>query len=321
MFAGSMSSIHDRPMFLSKARICFCFAVLSAVHHSDAALLNLTGTTSFAATNLSNNTAFTANVPISTYTTINNSTATGAVVNGALIVPGGAGSGSGVYRRLFNLNNNGSVLDGYNREVPNKGEFESTVFSNPGPTIRISDLVAFQGHYVFALDVNEPSGGDVNRFISLDEIRLYVGTNTDPNPVPTTAAGLLPALGTKIWDLQANPIAGSRNDVLVDYSINNGSGTDDILLWVPTDKFAGFASDSFVYLYAKHGELGTTASQRGVQFSGFQTDGGGFDEWATYTATTTGTPPNTPLPLPEPSVTMLVALFLGTFLTRRSRPV
>lgn len=239
-------------------------------------------------------------------------------MDGALIVPGGAGSGSGVYRRLFNLNGNGSVLDGYNRAVPNKGEFESSVFSNPGPTIRISDLSVFQGHYVFALDVNEPSGGAVTQYISLDEIQLYVGGNTDPNPVPTTAAGLSD-LGTKIWDLQANPISGTRNDVMVDYSINNGSGTDDILLWIPTDKFAGYESDSFVYLYTKHGELGTADSERGVQFSGFATDGGGFDEWATFTATTTGTPPPIPLSVPEPSALWLIALFSGSFLTRRFR--
>lgn len=275
--------------------------------------------------NLTNDTSFgtsggTREVPLSTYLGADLNLYRGAVIDGAILSQAGIGSGSGAYRRLFQLGGE-STVNGYNRGVPKQGsEFDESVPGGFDPVVRLSDLVPNNGYYQFTLDINEPGSG-TNRYLSIDEAQIWVGGLLDPDPLPNTEAEI-PALGTKVWDLQENPIGGSRNDILLDFSINTGSGTDDMHLFVPTDLFVGFDQESFLYLYAKHGQLGEPGGTEGNSYDGFTQDQGGFEEWATFTTDSTSppapfVPPISEIPEPSPVIFLLAGLAAVTLVRRR----
>ena len=95
-------------------------------------------------------------------------------------------------------------------------------------------------------------------------MRVYVGS--DPNlrgynRFTTTLAGLPP-----VFDLDG---AGNVT-VKMDYRLNSGSGSGDIVVLVPESAFAGYAATDYVYLYSRFG--GTFGAS------------GGFEEWAVRTA-------------------------------------
>lgn len=151
---------------------------------------NLTTTTSFAL----DGAAGTYNIPVTTYTDINNQAVAGTVINDAIFIPYNAGSGSGNYRRLFEMGGK-DVVDGYNRDAgqANQGNtFEAATPNGFDPNLTVGSLVASNGYYQFSLDINEP-GQLPTRFLSVDRLRIYVETVTpgiDPNPLPKTVAEL-----------------------------------------------------------------------------------------------------------------------------------
>lgn len=248
-----------------------------------------------------------------TFTANNGDTVNGAVISDGILVLNNLGSGSGQYRQLFKINAK-DTIDGYNRRVTDKATtFESDVPIGFDPDITIADLAAVLGYYVFAFDINEPSSS-INRFLSLDELRIYVSTNgpNDPSPLPINPSELS-NLGDVVWDMQQEVVSGSRNDVVMDYTLATGSGTDDLLFYLPTSVFDGYSSDSYVYLYAQHGALESTVPGSGA-------DAGGFEEWAAYTLLDQQNNPNDPPPappIPEPSSLLFFSGGLMFFLRRR----
>ncbi|MHC4605136.1 MAG: hypothetical protein ACYS6W_17610, partial [Planctomycetota bacterium] len=109
-------------------------------------------------------------------------------------------------------------------------------------------------YYQFTLDVDETSaqGGNTGPLLSLDELRIHLAASGDlsgyPNPSiadPTTFEyGLF---GDPIYDL--NP-AGEENWILLDYSLNHGNGSGDMIANIPTSLFTG---GDYVYLYSQFG--------------------------------------------------------------------
>lgn len=158
-------------------------------------------------------------------------------------------SGSGIFRDLYKVDNNGGPEAGYNRpgvmdaEVPNGFQ--------PGNMITIGDLVedSTGTAYVFVMDVNE-TGNATGRFMSLDDVRIYVGGVTDPPVLPQSLSEMFASFGAPVWEM--NP-AGQSNHVLMDYSLYSGSGTLDTFLFVPKGYFDGLAADQQVYLYTQFG--------------------------------------------------------------------
>lgn len=286
--------------------------------NASAELINLTNDTVF--NTITGGVGGQTTVPLSTYTDINNNQSRGAIVDGALLLQGGLGSGSGVYRRLYQLDSNTATKDGYNRVVTtnkNGSEFEEKIPNGFDPFLRINQLTAIDGYYTFSLDTNENNNA-INKWDSVTEIQFYVGGSTDPVNLPITA-NALPQLGTKIWDLQANYINGSRNDIMLNDTLEAGSGDDNMYLLLPTYLFAGFDQNSFVYLYSSFGSLGITKPLGEVQFVGFD-ESGGFDEWATLTPTSGSTVVYTPpLAVPEPSGAALILVATVFGLLRRHR--
>lgn len=281
-----------------------------------AALINLTNTTSFDAVDLDTNDAFDLTVPLSSYAGVDGNNYRGANLGGALLIPFEEGAGTGVFRQLFQTPGTGGpqeITRGYNRDIT-EGDFSSSTLNNPGPDIRVSDLVAIQNHYVFALDANQAQSGAQN-FISIDDLSIYVGGNEDPDPLPTVTDNLS-ILGDQVWDLQNIPTDGGPNSVMLDSGLSTGAGTSSMLFALPTSIFDGHDADDLVYLYAKHGELGTDESRQGVNVDGFTHDVGGFLEWAAFTEENIGDEPPT-FVVPEPKTAIMCALALGMLLRRK----
>ena len=115
----------------------------------------------------------------------------------------------------------------------------------------------------FLLDINQKSS---QPFLSLDALRIYVGsagnlTGLDPSP-----GGELAGL-TAVYDLDT----GGDHWVKLDARLSHGSGSGDMLLYVPSSYF-GSDPNAYVYLYSRFGDH-------------FMANAG-FEEWAVSTSST-----------------------------------
>lgn len=213
------------------------------------------------------------------------------------------GSGSGGFRDLYRVQDRSTATDpqdGYNRTVFDDVSIPGGFF----PLLTVGDLTASaeSDSYVFAFDTHESTGG-TEEYISLDSFQIYIGSNTDPSPLPDSVANL-GDLGTLIYDMDST----GDNYILGDSSIFAGSGQMDIFAFVPTTLFSGFAADSYVYVFTSWGSysfddptrtagFGTTATPEQIS-SASQV----YDSYAT---------------VPEPSSTLLLCVAGLFWLLRR----
>ena len=110
----------------------------------------------------------------------------------------------------------------------------------------------------FLLDINQKASQPL---LSLDQLKVFVadaGGRTGYDVATGKLSGLAP-----VYDLDAT----GDNRVILDYRLNHGSGSGDMLFYVPEAALAGGA---YVYVYSKFGE----------QYA----SNAGFQEWATRTA-------------------------------------
>ncbi|HZL84070.1 MAG TPA: hypothetical protein VFD07_01700 [Candidatus Krumholzibacteria bacterium] len=105
----------------------------------------------------------------------------------------------------------------------------------------------------FLLDINQTSA---NPLLSLDELRIY----TSADPALSSNAALFAE--NLVYDM------GAGNRVLLDYSLNSGSGSGDMFLYVPAAAFDGL-DNQYLYLYSKFGASG-----------GDYATNDGYEEWA-----------------------------------------
>jgi hypothetical protein len=118
------------------------------------------------------------------------------------------------------------------------------------------------------LDINQKASSPL---LSLDELRIYAAdTNvlSGYDALAETLGGYSP-----LYDLD------SAGDVTVklNYRLNSGSGSGDVLVLIPDSAFDGQPADSFVYLYSKFG----------CNYKG----NAGFEEWAVRTPSVAPTGP------------------------------
>jgi hypothetical protein len=202
------------------------------------------------------------------------STGTGTIHSFLQQSPQGSGTTSHAYNTTVN-----NVLDNKSSDNFN----HSIILSNVPVVLR--DNTPYRQ---FLLDVNENSGND-NEFVSFDEVQVFVG-GTANSSVSTFTSGILDHDGTLVYRMDA----GGDSWVALNYSLNSGSGSGDMYLYIPDASFAAFAPTDVVTLYSEFG-------LQGEDPPGFTGDFGiaaGFEEWAVLTENA----------IPEPSSAVVALL-------------
>jgi hypothetical protein len=116
-------------------------------------------------------------------------------------------------------------------------------------SIQITDLVEYNsGWYEFLLDINEPGGA--KSLLTQQELEVYLVDSAYGGSI--SSLSYLQTVGNLIWDLDRL----EDSAIEYDYRLWQGSGQNiDASFELPKDLFAGYSEDTYVYLYAKFGEL------------------------------------------------------------------
>lgn len=165
-------------------------------------------------------------------------------------------TGSGVMDSFLRIQDRGTE-QGYNHSLGHNVPWDT----KPGihtHDIRIEDLVVKTitgvDYYEFLLDINESSGHD-HELISLDNIQIY--TRRTPIGSPDESF-------SHLGNLRYNNDVGANGDttIVMDYTLNSGSGSGDMFFYVPVSLFAGTLPSDYVYFYSL-----------------FSNSEAGFEEW------------------------------------------
>jgi hypothetical protein len=166
---------------------------------------------------------------------------------------------------------NKDVVQAYNTTVNNTLNNGASDQFNHALSISIDSLPQFIGfggvvYREFNLDINQAGNGDARK-LTLDDVQIFL-TNT-PNASTTTIAD--PDLGKLIYRMDD----GGDSTILLDFQLNDGSGSGDMTMLVPESFFAPYESGinkkDYVVLYSKFG---------GDLFNGTQyANNDGFEEW------------------------------------------
>jgi hypothetical protein len=170
-------------------------------------------------------------------------------------------TGSGVIQSFVRLQGTG-IEQGYNTDARSLqfDENKSPVFTR---SLRLNDvpIVIVDGvaYRQFMLDINQKASAPL---LSLDELKIYLGDRGDLRGYDA-GTGKLAGLDA-IYNLDA----GGNNSVLMNYSLNHGSGSGDMAVLIPDRFFTAQSSNPFVYLYSKFGDTAGAGANAG------------FEEWS-----------------------------------------
>ncbi len=239
-------------------------------------------------------------------------------VNDAYVVeidPTGA-QGTGVLNSFVRIQQTGpgTTESGFNTDGTffydeKAGNFTHSITLGQIPLVSCANIPTCTGtdsYLEFILDNNE----NVNALISLDEMEVWVTTTGSPTQsVPGSGS----EWDTLLWDLDGS-VVGSDGDseILMDYSLNSGSGQGDMVIYVPYS--GAFGPDTFITLWSVFG---------GSNYDP-PTDWGrdaGFEEWAIRVCDLQVECEDPDLPdVPEPSTMLLMGgSLLGLALFRRRK--
>jgi hypothetical protein len=284
---------------------CFVAGIgLACPDASRAVVLNLTNTTI-------------AGETPDTMVSTTNTTFRGAFLNGALYrdpsVDGSAGSG--VFRDLYRVsppNGQANVVEhGYYRP----GVMDTSVPNGFDPYLKFGDLIqdAAQTSYIFVVDLNEANNG-TDRYLSLDDLKIWIGGTSEPTTLPSTLSGMMTELGVPEYDM--NP-SGQQNFVLLDATLSSGSGGGDLFVFVPKAFFPQNTNpNANIFIYTKMGGytgaagFGAGSTQEQVSIPGKSIVGGNPTTVSTIQTGVTA--------VPEPSA-FAGLLVTGLFGLRRRR--
>lgn len=168
-------------------------------------------------------------------------------------------TGTGVIDPFVRLSTKQDVSQGYNTDARplefdenNSPQFTRSLLLADVPTVYKNGT----GYRTFLLDINQKAT-DEGRYLSLDAMQIFLAGSGDQTGYP--------ALGTLIYDLDTD----GDNWIWLDYMLNRGSGSGDMLAYVP-DSLFNETYGPYVYLYSRFGE--------------HYANNDGFEEWAVVPA-------------------------------------
>jgi len=194
-------------------------------------------------------------------------------------------TGSGVIDPFVRLSTNQKVAQGYNTgarplqfDENNSPQFTRSLLLSDVPTVYVKEKDAY--YREFLLDINQ-KGTTAGSLLSLDAIEIYLANSGNLTGYPSS-------LGTQIYSLDTYK---QDNWILLNYKLNHGSGSGDMVAYIPNELFVG---GNYVYLYSKFGQ------SEGSRYP----SNAGFEEWAVRVGK--------PLPvIPAPGATVLLAMGVG----------
>lgn len=168
-------------------------------------------------------------------------------------------TGTGVLMPFVRIQNNVMEM-GFNTDAsPGSGDLADVKAGTWTHSVLVSSMtgVTYNGvpSYRFVLDINQANSKPL---LSIDELRIYTAPSANISSLATLSAQNL------IYDM------GAGNDVYLDYSLNNGSGSGDLFCYLPVSLFTG-QETQYMYLYSKMGATG-----------GSYASNDGFEEWAFF---------------------------------------
>lgn len=120
----------------------------------------------------------------------------------------------------------------------------------------------------FMLDVNQTGASPL---LTMESLQIWVGTQGDYSDYASWDQTDPTAAPAKVFDMDIGPDGDSS--VLIDYSLESGSGTGDMIVYIPESAFAGRAASDYVYLYSAFGRPEYPSND-------------GFEEWYVGTGIT-----------------------------------
>ncbi len=154
---------------------------------------------------------------------------------------------------------NATTEQGYNTDA-RPLQFDELKTANFTRSIRLSEVaeVSISGvpYRAFLLDINQSGNSPL---LSLDKLQIFVSPSGN---LSGYSGGKLAGL-SPVYDLDAH----ADHWVELNAKLSSGSGSGDMVVYVPTSSFSGAGADPYVYLFCRFGE------QLGCN--------GGFEEWST----------------------------------------
>jgi hypothetical protein len=163
----------------------------------------------------------------------------------------GKPTGTGVFQPFVRIQgpSSGGIEAGYNTDGTEEFETKDHAIHNWTHSVLASEIpiitadfgfgAGTQDYREFALDINQNNNVRGGSLLSLDELEVYLEATPDIDKYPGDFTN-------EIYNMD-----GPDNWVKLDYDLNNGSGSGDMLLYIPDDQFTG--PNQYVYLYSKFG--------------------------------------------------------------------
>jgi hypothetical protein len=187
-------------------------------------------------------------------------------------------TGTGVIDPFVRMGSNSTNEQGYNtggRPL----QFDENSSPNFTRDLHLSTIpivnIGGTNYRQFLLDINQTG---TSPLLSLNQIQIFQSTSSRLDAALTVSSVPTLQFGSGATEIFRMNTTADRHEILMNYSLNSGSGSGDMFLYVPDADFD--PSIDFVLLYSEFGDMlgGSGAND-------------GFEEWSTLTAQGPGAVP------------------------------